>query len=86
MAIALAASASAAALSYWRSETPPGPWKAAAVGGLWMALAIALDAPFFLFGPAQMRLSIDDYASDIGLGYVLIPIICVAIALSAKRR
>jgi len=43
------------------------------IGLLWFAMCIVFDIPFFLFGP--MKMSLKDYAADIGLTYVMIPTI-----------
>jgi hypothetical protein len=43
------------------------------LGMLWFSINIVLDLPFFSYGPMKMNLK--DYAADIGLTYVMIPVI-----------
>jgi hypothetical protein len=43
------------------------------VGLLWFAMCLLIDIPFFSYGP--MKMSMKDYAADIGLTYVMIPTI-----------
>ncbi|MCC6314913.1 MAG: hypothetical protein IT337_12965 [Thermomicrobiales bacterium] len=55
-----------------------------AIGLLWLAINIALDLPLFLAGPFAM--SLPAYLLDIGLTYLIFPIVTTAIALAAARR
>ncbi len=48
------------------------------VGLIWAIINIAFDLPLFLFGP--MKRPLIDYMTDIGLTYVVIPIILSAFA------
>jgi hypothetical protein len=43
-------------------------------GVVWMIVNIAIDLPFFVFGILS-KMSLSAYLSDIGLGYMVIPII-----------
>lgn len=49
------------------------------VGFIWALVNIALDLPLFSFGP--MKKDLADYMTDIGLTYLMIPIILSAFAL-----
>ena len=80
MGLALGAAACTASLSFWGKRQKPSTLEALGVGSLWTVIALALDAPIFLFGPAKMRMSTYDYFADIGLEYLLVPVICLAIA------
>jgi hypothetical protein len=55
-------------------------------GAIWMAMAIALDLPLFIFGPETMRMPAADYLADIGFTYAMIPIIAGGIGLAMKKR
>lgn len=55
-------------------------------GTVWLLISLALDVPFFIFGPEQMRMSPDAYMADIGFTYVMIPIIVGTIGLALARR
>jgi hypothetical protein len=84
MAIALGASAAWFSLLYLR-RLPSADMRAGAMAGVgWAALAAALDAPVFMFGPYRML--IQDYVADIGLGYILIPIISASIGHALAQR
>ena len=43
------------------------------LGGAWLAISIALDLLMFMWGPMQM--SFIDYLKDIGLTYLMFPVI-----------
>ncbi|NVJ98922.1 MAG: hypothetical protein HWE25_12270 [Alphaproteobacteria bacterium] len=45
------------------------------VGFLWAVIAVALDGPWF-FLVEQMKMPLADYMVDIGLAYLIVPIIC----------
>ena len=47
------------------------------IGILWVCLCIIFDLCFFSWGP--MKMSIIDYLKDIGLTYLMIPIITIGI-------
>jgi hypothetical protein len=54
-------------------------------GSIWTLMAIAFDAPLFLFGPEMMRMAPGDYMADIGLTYFMIPIIAAGIGHALGR-
>jgi len=54
-------------------------------GILWLGIGIVIDIPLFLFG-GPMKTSISGYVSDIGITYLIIPIITVAQGCALKRR
>src|SRR5262249_39231364 len=49
--------------------------EALTVAVLWTAMNVVLDQPFFSFGP--MHMSGSQYWSEIGLGYLTLPILAV---------
>jgi hypothetical protein len=54
-------------------------------GVIWLAVNIALDLPLFLLqGPMQMSLA--EYLTDIGLTYLIIPIVMLAIGYSVAQH
>lgn len=54
-------------------------------GVVWLVVNIALDLPLFLLqGPMQMSLA--DYLMDIGLTYLIIPIVMLAIGYSVAQH
>jgi len=54
------------------------------VGVVWMAISIAIDLLMFTRGP--MKMPISDYFKDIGLTYLIIPIITYGIAVQLRIR
>lgn len=52
-------------------------------GIIWMIVNIVIDLPLFSYGP--MKKPFADYMTDIGLTYLIIPIITIGIALAAKK-
>lgn len=55
-------------------------------GSIWMAMSLALDLPFFVFGPEQMRMAPAEYLADIGITYAMIPIIAGGLGHAFSRR
>jgi hypothetical protein len=78
MAVSMAASATAFSIMYFRIADGTGITFGLKVGSLWWALAVALDAPWFLM-IEQMKMPVVEYALDIGLTYAMIPIIAAGI-------
>ena len=48
------------------------------IGSAWAAFSVVIDLPMFLAGP--MRMPIGDYLQDIGVTYLMIPIITIGLA------
>lgn len=53
-------------------------------GSIWMLMSLLCDVPFFILGPEMMRMNPVDYMADVGLSYIMIPLIAGAVA--AARR
>jgi hypothetical protein len=47
------------------------------IGAVWAVLSILFDLPLFMAGPMHMHIA--DYVQDIGVTYLMIPIITVAL-------
>jgi hypothetical protein len=54
------------------------------LGVIWFALNIGLDLPLFLRGPMAMPLS--EYVKDIGLTYLIIPVITVGFGYLLENK
>lgn len=54
------------------------------LGVLWLVISTAIDAPLMLLG-GPMRMTIGQYVADIGVTYLMIPIITTGIATAAAR-
>lgn len=82
VALILAASTVLYGRLYFRREEIT--MKACIVTGLvWALINIAIDLPLFSFGPMKKDLS--DYMTDIGLTYLMIPIILSAFAVKRQE-
>jgi hypothetical protein len=55
-------------------------------GSMWMLMSIALDLPFFVFGPEQMRMDPAHYMENIAFSYLMLPIIAGAIGHAMRRN
>ena len=53
-------------------------------GSIWMLMSLLCDVPFFILGPEMTRMNPLDYMADVGLSYIMIPLI--AGAVFAARR
>ncbi len=75
------------AVRYFRQVTHDYVREGVLIGVLWLAICVLIDAPLMLLsGPMQMTLG--EYMGDIGLTYVIIPVITVGIgaALGGGRQ
>ena len=54
------------------------------VGLVWFAISIAIDLLMFMWGP--MKMTFADYMMDIGLTYLMIPIITVGFGLFIEKK
>lgn len=84
--IAVVLAAVTAGLATLYLERLEARWRrhAIAIGVVWPVLCVVLDAP--LFGAGPMRMSVPDYLKDIGLAYLMIPIITSALAYQAAKQ
>jgi hypothetical protein len=84
MAVTLSIVVVACAVSYFsRVKTAflkEGIW----LGVLWFAISVVIDLPLMLNPPINYTLA--EYAADIGLTYLMMPVITVGIALAASRQ
>lgn len=85
MSVAMAFSATLFAYLQLRRSNSPNLDRGLFVGTIWMVMAIALDLPFFVLGPEEMRMPIADYLGDIGFTYAMIPIIAAGIGHALRR-
>ena len=56
--------------------------EAVAVGALWLLLNLAFDYPMFAYGP--MKMSAANYYSEIGLSYLIFPVLAFTSARLAR--
>jgi hypothetical protein len=55
----------------------------ALLGALWFAINVLIDLPLMLTGP--MKMTLVDYAADVGLTYLIIPVITIGIGLTRAQ-
>ena len=52
------------------------------LGALWLLISVAIDLPLMLSPP--LNYTVTEYAADIGLTYLMIPVITAGIAMAAE--
>ena len=75
------------AVRYFRQVTHDYVREGVLIGVLWLAICVLIDAPLMLLG-GPMQMTLGEYMGDIGLTYVIIPVITVGIgaALGSGRQ
>lgn len=86
MSIAMALSATVFSYIHLSRSTATSLDEGLFAGTIWMTMALALDTPLFIFGPAEMRMTPAAYMADIGFTYAMIPIIAAGIGRALARR
>jgi len=81
MAITLAATIVLLGCVYLRKATGPFAARGVRIGLVWTVANLALDAPMFSGGPMQM--SFAEYMADIGIAYLMIPVITIGLSVAA---
>lgn len=84
MPVALALTAVVCGLSYLRRVRRPTVREGLALGLLWQALSMLIDLPLLLSPP--MNYSLAEYAADIGLTYVMLPVTTAGLFCAAARN
>jgi hypothetical protein len=82
MPVTLAATVTGFTLLYFRKASAPSLREGLLLGLIWWAVSLAIDLPLMLSPPISMPPL--EYAADIGLTYLMIPILTLGIA--AARR
>ncbi len=54
------------------------------LGLLWLVMCVAIDAPLMLLG-GRMYVTVPEYLADIGLTYLMIPVITIGIAATRAQ-
>lgn len=81
MAVTVAASVVACGLVYLRGRPAATVREGLLVGLVWLAICVAIDLPLMLSPPISY--SPTEYAADIGLTYVMIPLITAGLAAAS---
>ena len=58
--------------------------EAALIGIIWLAISIILD--LFLFMEGSMKMPAGEYIMDIGLTYLMIPVICIGFGYLLQKK
>lgn len=82
IAVALATSTVLLGCIYLRRSSGGYLTQGVRIGVVWMMANWALDALMFSSGP--MKMSLEDYAADIGVTYLMIPPITIGLAIAAS--
>lgn len=83
MPVTLAAIVTACAVLYFRRVQSPTLREGLLLGGIWLAISVAIDLPLMLGPP--IRMPPREYLADIGLTYLMIPVITLGIAAAQRR-
>lgn len=70
--------------AYFRGVRAEFLKEGAAIGAAWLAMSLLLDAPMFAWGP--MAMGVADYIKDIGLTYLVYPIVTVGTGYLLEKR
>lgn len=84
MPLALSATTVVFALYYFRRVHTAFVREGFFIGALWFAVNVLFDLPLFMSGPLAM--SFGDYMMDIGLTYLLIPVITVGLGYGMQMK
>ncbi len=88
MPVAVAMTVAALSVSYFRGVRAKGVREGVLLGLIWLGISLAIDLLMFSGGP--MKMGLGEYMADIGLTYVMIPAITIAIgaawALNGQRE
>jgi hypothetical protein len=85
MPVSVAAAVAGCALSYFRRVNAHFLREGLGLGFLWLAISVAIDTPLMLLG-GPMQMTIGQYAADIGLTYVIMPVITCTVGAALAQR
>ena len=83
MGVILTTSTVALAVFYFRRVTSNHVATGARIGLTWMVANWLLDGLMFSGGP--MKMTLDQYVSDIGVAYLAIPVITIGLGIAVNR-
>jgi hypothetical protein len=84
MPVIVAGSVVIFALLYYQKASAVSVWEGLTLGLIWFAVSFLIDLVMFSSGP--MKMPFTDYVADVGLVYLMIPIITVGFAGSLCGR
>ena len=84
MPVALAAIVVVLAGAYFGRVTQASLREGLLLGVLWLGISVVIDAPLMLLG-GPMQMTIGEYLGDIGVTYLMIPVITSGMAAALAR-
>lgn len=84
MAVTVTCSAMILGLNYMKSIQSNFLREGALLGVIWFLISILIDAPMMLFG-GPMLMTFGEYMSDIGITYLIIPVVTMGIGMAQSR-
>jgi hypothetical protein len=85
MPVAVAGAVVGFAVSYFRLVTTTFVREGLRLGVLWLLISVAIDAPLMLFG-GPMQTTLAQYVADIGVTYLLMPVITLGLGMTLAHR
>jgi len=85
MAVTVGGTAVAVGLAWLRRAQDAGAREALFVGIVWLAICLLVDAPLMLLG-GPMQMSVGAYLGDIGLTYLIIPLVLWGLGRARSLR
>lgn len=85
MALTLAAIGVVFAILYFRKLTGDYLRQGMMVGLIWFAMSVLIDLPLFIFG-GPMQMTFANYMMDIGLTYLIYPIVTIGFGWMLARK
>ncbi|HET6423239.1 MAG TPA: hypothetical protein VFG20_06120 [Planctomycetaceae bacterium] len=82
MAVTVASMTVLSASWYFRRHSPHSIGEGIALGLVWMAISVCIDLPLMLGPPVNY--TVTEYVGDIGLTYLMMPIIVAGMACSTR--
>ena len=82
MAVAVALAVALSFIGFSRRTPHLSAGTGTVVGMIWLAIGVSIDLLMFMQGPMKMPLA--DYIKDIGVTYLMIPIITSSIAYRSR--
>lgn len=84
MALSVCAVVVLLALRYFRGVERGYVREGLLLGLLWLAICVLIDLPLMLTEPIGM--TVWEYAADVGLTYVMVPVITVGLGVAVSQR
>lgn len=85
MAVAVTGTAVVLGLNYLKRFEGGSVREGILLGFIWLLMCIAIDAPLMLFG-GPMQMSLGAYMADIGLTYLIFPVVTWGLATALQHR